>query len=180
MEAANISIINFYVTFQIDQLVTSTISSTVHFVVFFYFKMPCLEKSPKSDFYRTDLYILCSRLGRSTVFCRTPPCHSPSRRTRTDISGIFYKQSSRREPNIDSTRTGTGLLVVYFYFLCLWGGWFMSNLSTDLNFAYITYPQCCRSMTFWCGSGSADPCHWLINPDSDTDPAIFVIRHFHR
>ncbi len=37
--------------------------------------------------------------------------------------------------------------------------------------------QCCGSMTFWCGSGSgsgsADPCLWLIDPDSD--PAIFVI-----
>ncbi len=33
--------------------------------------------------------------------------------------------------------------------------------------------QCCGSMTFWCGSGSgsADPCLWLIDPD----PAIFVI-----
>ncbi len=33
--------------------------------------------------------------------------------------------------------------------------------------------QCCGSMTFWCGSGSgsgsADPCQWLM------DPAIFVI-----
>jgi hypothetical protein len=26
-------------------------------------------------------------------------------------------------------------------------------------------------MTFWCGSGSADPCLWLMDPD----PAIFVI-----
>jgi hypothetical protein len=30
-------------------------------------------------------------------------------------------------------------------------------------------------MTFWCGSGSADPCHGLMDPDSDPDPAIFVI-----
>ncbi len=27
-------------------------------------------------------------------------------------------------------------------------------------------------MTFWCGSGSGDPCLWLM--DSDPDPAIFV------
>ncbi len=32
--------------------------------------------------------------------------------------------------------------------------------------------QCCGSMTFWCGSGSADPCLWLMDPD----PAIFVIH----
>jgi hypothetical protein len=32
-------------------------------------------------------------------------------------------------------------------------------------------------MTFWCGSGSgsADPCLWLLDPDADPDPAIFVI-----
>ncbi len=31
--------------------------------------------------------------------------------------------------------------------------------------------QCCRSMTFWGGSGSADPCLWLMDPN----PAIFII-----
>ncbi len=35
--------------------------------------------------------------------------------------------------------------------------------------------QCCGSMTFWGGSGSADPCLGLMDPDSDPDPAIFVI-----
>ncbi len=32
-------------------------------------------------------------------------------------------------------------------------------------------------MTFWYGpgSGSADPCLWLKDPDADPDPAIFVI-----
>ncbi len=32
-------------------------------------------------------------------------------------------------------------------------------------------------MTFWggSGSGSSDPCFWLMDPDSDPDPAIFVI-----
>ncbi len=37
--------------------------------------------------------------------------------------------------------------------------------------------QCCGFMTFWCGSGYADPCLWLMEPDpeSDPDPAIFVI-----
>ncbi len=38
--------------------------------------------------------------------------------------------------------------------------------------------QCCGSMIFWggSGSGSADPCLWLMDPDpdSDPDPAIFV------
>ncbi len=31
---------------------------------------------------------------------------------------------------------------------------------------------CCGSMTFWCGSGSADPCFRLMDPDPG--PAIFV------
>ncbi len=35
--------------------------------------------------------------------------------------------------------------------------------------------QCCGSMTFWCGSGSADPCLWLMDPDSEADPSIFII-----
>jgi hypothetical protein len=41
--------------------------------------------------------------------------------------------------------------------------------------------QCCGSMTFWCesrsGSGSADPCLSLIDPDPDSvpDPDIFLI-----
>jgi hypothetical protein len=37
--------------------------------------------------------------------------------------------------------------------------------------------QCCGSMTFWCGSGSADPCLWLLDPDPDPDPdpSIFII-----
>jgi hypothetical protein len=37
-------------------------------------------------------------------------------------------------------------------------------------------PQCSGSMTFWGGSGSEspDPCLWLMDPDSDPDPAIFV------
>ena len=37
--------------------------------------------------------------------------------------------------------------------------------------SHLTLCQCCGSMTFWCGSGSADPCRWLMDPD----PAIFVI-----
>ncbi len=40
-----------------------------------------------------------------------------------------------------------------------------------------TSGQYSGSMTFWCGSlpGSADPCLRLMEPDSDPDPAIFVI-----
>ncbi len=31
-------------------------------------------------------------------------------------------------------------------------------------------------MTFCCGSESADPCLWLMDPDLDTDPTIYVIN----
>jgi hypothetical protein len=34
--------------------------------------------------------------------------------------------------------------------------------------------QCCGSMIFWGGSGSADPCLRLMDPDPD--PAIFFIE----
>ncbi len=37
------------------------------------------------------------------------------------------------------------------------------------------FKQCCGSMTFWCGSGSADLCLWQMDPDADPDPAIFII-----
>jgi hypothetical protein len=33
-----------------------------------------------------------------------------------------------------------------------------------------TGKQCSGSMTFWGGSGSADLCLWLIDPDSDPNP----------
>jgi hypothetical protein len=37
----------------------------------------------------------------------------------------------------------------------------------------VSFEQCCGSVTFWYGSGSADPCLLLMDPDPD--PAIFVI-----
>ncbi len=53
-----------------------------------------------------------------------------------------------------------------------------SQKNITLKFALLYYyQQCCGSMTFWCGSGSgfgsADPCLWLMDPDSD--PSIFII-----
>ncbi len=45
----------------------------------------------------------------------------------------------------------------------------------DFCYGRLSGFQCCGSMTFWGGSGSADPCLWLMDPDSDPDPAIFVI-----
>ncbi len=46
--------------------------------------------------------------------------------------------------------------------------------------AWIRSQQCCRSMTFWCGSGSgsgsADPCFWLMDPDPGSGSCYF--RHW--
>jgi hypothetical protein len=41
------------------------------------------------------------------------------------------------------------------------------------DFSVPRFEQCCGSMTFWCGSGSADPCLRLMDPDPDLP--IFVI-----
>ncbi len=43
-------------------------------------------------------------------------------------------------------------------------------------YLFITYPisLCCGSITFWCESGSGDPCVWLMDPDADPDPSIFI------
>ncbi len=32
--------------------------------------------------------------------------------------------------------------------------------------------KCCGSVTFWYGSGSADPYNWVTNPDSDLAPIL--------
>ncbi len=48
--------------------------------------------------------------------------------------------------------------------------WILTNLSKNpWIFTIFMFISCCSSMTFWCGSGSADPCLWLMNPDSDPD-----------
>jgi hypothetical protein len=57
--------------------------------------------------------------------------------------------------------------------------WHMYRYCTIWWFSPHSCLQYCGSMTFWGGSrsgtGSADPCLWLKDPDSDPDPAIFVI-----
>ncbi len=46
--------------------------------------------------------------------------------------------------------------------------------------------QCCGSMTVWCGSGSADPCLWLMDPDlaffgiDFQDAKVFLLITFWR
>ncbi len=40
------------------------------------------------------------------------------------------------------------------------------------------FKQCCGSMTFWGGSGSADPCLWLMDPDPDPGSGSFYFCHW--
>jgi hypothetical protein len=67
---------------------------------------------------------------------------------------------------------------------CLQAGW--QNLEEEeepwlismgslpgFSSIHLSSKQCSGSMTFWCGSGSADLCLWIMDPDPD--PAIFVI-----
>jgi hypothetical protein len=59
------------------------------------------------------------------------------------------------------------------FFLFLFGGNYALRqfrsvrYDTDINPKAAQYGkrQCCWSMTCWCGSGSTDPCLWLIDPD---------------
>jgi hypothetical protein len=48
------------------------------------------------------------------------------------------------------------------------------NLCTNFS------NQCCGSMTFWGGSGSgtADPCLWLMDPDPDPESGFCYFRHW--
>ncbi len=52
----------------------------------------------------------------------------------------------------------------------------LENSFKDEDFADVTvsFVQCCGSVTFWYGSGSADPCLWPMDPDPE--PAIFFLE----
>ncbi len=71
---------------------------------------------------------------------------------------------------INYRSTGSGSTRLRRHFLAFW----FLFIPDVVN----CYGQCCGSMTFWCGSrsgsGSADLCLWLMDPDTDPDPAIFV------
>jgi hypothetical protein len=54
----------------------------------------------------------------------------------------------------------------------LWddGKMVITFIATGSRSAFLG-PLCCRSVTFWYGSGSADPYHCLTDPYQDSDPA---------
>ncbi len=79
------------------------------------------------------------------------PAHTPS-----------PPSCSRPDRKIHTGNSGAETLRRYSYM-----NWFLFQIRNKV------FLQCCESMTCWCGSGSADPCLWLM--DTDPDPAIFVI-----
>jgi hypothetical protein len=54
----------------------------------------------------------------------------------------------------------------------------VSNISVSKGEQPFFYrkPQCWGSVTFWCGSGSADPYLWLKDPDPDPTPFFIVFK----
>ena len=56
----------------------------------------------------------------------------------------------------------------------------LSDLEKKHCLSVDPFFQCCGSMTFWNGSGSPDPCLWLVDPDSDPDPGsgFFYFCHW--
>ncbi len=65
-----------------------------------------------------------------------------------------------------------------------WRGWtsltrwyHISSCFPLCRWVFKGLAQCSGSITFWCGSGSAYPCLWLMDPDpdADPDPSIFII-----
>ncbi len=77
-------------------------------------------------------------------------------------------------------------IYIFTYFWPAHDGFFeltvlLSNLSRHFLTKYkdmSTSNQCSGSMTFWCGSGSgsADPCLWLMDPDPGSGSCYF--RHW--
>jgi hypothetical protein len=70
-----------------------------------------------------------------------------------------------------------GLQTKIFFFLMMLLACNLFYLSsTDLHWKISCFNQCCGSMQFWYGygSGSVDPCLWLMDPDADPESSIFV------
>ncbi len=101
-----------------------------------------------------------------------------------DITVVLLCRSNLWTGHWTHHKNGTGTLIAWyhdnsisnqFYLpyceICV-RGYNNCDMQPYLN---LWKKQCCGSMTFWggSGSGSADPCLWLMDPDPD--PAIFVI-----
>ncbi len=92
----------------------------------------------------------------------------------SDAARLLWSLLSDEDRNIEHVLNFTPAIKGVFWdiieptFAHLWG-----FVCWDLQVSFHCPNQYCGSMTFWCGSGSADPCLWLMDPDPD--PAIFVI-----
>ncbi len=77
-------------------------------------------------------------------------------------SHVFFAPTLWEVTNCNCLPSCHGVDIVMLYMLFS---------SQDL---FLNAWQCCRSMTFWggFGSGSADPCLWLMDPDPDSSLTI--------
>jgi hypothetical protein len=60
-----------------------------------------------------------------------------------------------------------------FISICSYGNTIIQCLPIRIGLHQTVSPieQCCGSITFWYGSGSAEPYQWLTDPDSNPAPA---------
>ncbi len=114
-------------------------------------KVQCWEKINKTGWTRPKSLhstVTLNPLGKTrTIFL---DCTDPIR------IRILPSTSKKIKKNLDCYS-----FVTSFIHTCL--------KRQELFIIYFRSRQCCGSMTFWCGSGSADPCLWLMNPDADPD-----------
>ncbi len=76
----------------------------------------------------------------------------------------FERQSQR--PNTLKTKKLITNLIFFFRYL----------LRASKSFKKSSSKLCCGSVTFWYGSGSADPNLWLTDPDPAPDPASVTFK----
>ncbi len=109
-----------------------------------------------------------------------------------------YSFEGLPDPLQIATGTGTTLLVLYrcssirvrcicvlllhYLWYSTWiNTWFGSivggQMNADPHSKDQWFLQCCRSVTFWYGSGSADPYHWHMDPDSKV---FCLLPYFHQ
>jgi hypothetical protein len=87
-------------------------------------------------------------------------------RGRTPVYLLRGDQGAK--PNLYTRRLGLG-----------WSPVCPFRISKEPNQTLYSRDQCSGSMTFWCGSKSADPCLWLMDPDISFSAYCFLKVHLH-
>ncbi len=91
----------------------------------------------------------------------------------------FRKCPSPSERTSSSLQYAVNISSIFLFLKLFWLSGSSGSLSEKSIFYWrYRYLQCCRSMTFWSGSGSgsADPCLWLLDPDPGSGFCYF--RHW--